>query len=578
MLKVFKYVGVYRKYLIGSTLLVMMGAVFGIIPYFLLNDLLVAYLTGAGIGMTALAHTSILIGVCFICRAVLNGIGLSASHYGAFGTLLNIRHKFSKNMTRHPMGTIIETGTGTYKKGFTEDVELLEVVLAHVIPEGLPSLFMSIFGILVVFFLDWRLGLLSLAPVFISLIPLQIIMKKGLATMPSYFKAKDQLNAAIVEYVSGMEVVKIFNHTQGSYKKFVDITRQFYTITLGWMKSMWMPMAVTSAVLPTTILFSLPLGTVFYLNGSLPLEKFYLTLMISLGLGAHISKALNFMHGFPKLNYAMEKLESVFVRDRVQCGHRTEMPDNFHVRFENVSFAYEKEDVIKNLSLDMKQNTLTALVGESGSGKSTLAKLLVHYWDVNKGAITIGGVDIREFTMETLMSMTSYVAQDTFLFDTTIRENIAMGKPGADGEAVIAAAKSAACHEFIMGLDNGYDTKAGALTGKLSGGEKQRITIARAILKDAPIVILDEATAFADPENEDLIQQALAAVLRNKTAIVIAHRLNSIVDADNIVVLKQGEIASTGNQKKLLEASGIYRKLWARSEQANAWGLKVKET
>ena len=314
-----------------------------------------------------------------------------------------------------------------------------------------------------------------------------------------------------------------------------------------------------------------------YINGEITIDILLFTIMLNLSIGSPFIKFINFLPFIPNVAYAVENLEEIFVKESVCSGLRTDTPEDYTIRYEDITFAYEEKDIIKGLSVELKPNTLTAFVGESGSGKSTLAKLLMHFWDTKTGAITLGGVDIREYTSEVYMSMVSYVSQDTHLFSGTIAENIAMGKKGATRDEVVAVAKVSACHDFIMKLENGYDTDIGDLGGKLSGGERQRLTIARAILKDAPIIILDEATAFADAENEAFIQQALSELLKNKTAIVIAHRLNTIVGANNIVVLEDGKVNTQGTHSELMQNSPLYQKLWNRSERAVDWNLEVRD-
>ncbi len=447
--------------------------------------------------------------------------------------------------------------------------------MAHVIPEGLGNLLAPILVIIGVTILDWRMGLLSLVTIPAGVIAMMYMMKIGLKKMPDYYAAGANLNNTVVEYVSGMEVIKIFGQTTSSFKKYGDAVENYKMFTLDWYKACWKSMAVTYSVLPCTVLLTLPLGVVFYLDGSLELSTWIMILLLDLSLSTPLTKVINFIPMFPQVGHTLKTIESMFDVPDVQSGGRTENPESYDVAFSGVTFAYKEKDVVKNMSFTAKQNHLTALVGESGSGKSTLAKLLVHYWDVKDGSVSIGGVNIREYTYDTLMGLTSYVAQDTFLFTGTIGENIAMGKHGASQVEIENAAKAASCHDFIMSLENGYDTSVGGLGSKLSGGEKQRITIARAILKDAPIIILDEATAFADAENEDLIKEAVGKLIKNKTLIVIAHRLGTIRNADKIIVLGGGEIICEGTHDELMKNSDVYKNLWEKSELAENWNVRA---
>ena len=570
-----KYAGEFRKYVYWATFVILVGTVFGIIPYYFINLMLVDIISGKGIDFVELLWLAG--GSCFFLVAgyFLQSFGLKLSHVGAFGTLYNMRVRFAKDMANHSFGDISSEGTGKYKKAFVEDINTVERLVAHFIPEGLPNGFLLLIVLIAIFNADYRMGLLSLAILPIGLIPTLLMFKFGMAMMPEYYDVKSHLNDTIIEYIAGMEVVKVFGITDKAYARFTKAVDNNRDKTLGWWRKSWPIQSVVGAGLACTILFVLPFGTILYLNGEITLEVLILSIMLNIGIGSSYNKFINFLPFFANVDYAVENLEKLFVKESVCCGLRTEEPKSYRINYENVSFAYEDKDVIRDLDIELKPDTLTAFVGESGSGKSTLAKLLMHFWDVKTGAIYVDGVDIREFTNEVYMSMVSYVSQDTHLFSGTIAENIGMGKVGATREDIIEVAKASACHDFIMKLENGYDTDIGELGGKLSGGEKQRITIARAILKDAPIIILDEATAFADAENEALIQTALGELLKGKTAIVIAHRLNTIVNANNIVVLEQGKVHSQGTHKELLETSPLYQKLWYRSERAIDWNLEV---
>lgn len=576
MFSVFKYSGEYRKNTIIAIILIMLSIPIGIIPYFFLSNLINSYLDNNAT-LQGVLISSTWIFMFFSLKHILNGLGLSQSHKGAYGTLYKVRTKLANDLTKQPLGEILENGTGKYKKGFVEEVGRLELILAHIIPEGIPNLITPILVIITVFFIDWRMGFLSLASIPIGAVAMMIMFKIGMKTMPEYYASGSRLNSTIVEYISGMEVIKIFGQTTESYKRYADAVKNYKDKTLKWCKDSWLPMSIVYSALPCTILLTLPIGILFHLHGSLEISTLILILMLDLSIASPLTRIIQFMPMIPQVKYTMKQIEAIFSTPDVQCGNETTLPKSYDVSFENVTFAYGETDVLENVSFSAKQNQLTALVGESGSGKSTLSKLLVHFWDVKSGSVKIGGKDIRNFTFETLMSMTSFVAQDTFLFKGTIAENICMGKLNATNEEIVTAAKAASIHEFIMSLPNGYQSDVGGLGSKLSGGEKQRITLARAILKDAPIIVLDEATAYADAENEDLIQSAVKNLIKNKTVIVIAHRLGTIKDANSIVVLKNGTVNGVGKHNKLLKECSLYKKLWERSQIAENWSLAVKE-
>ena len=572
MKKIISYAGKNKKFLIWAIVALFFSTIVGIIPYFLINEIIMDFL-GNTVDLQTILLLVLGVGLGLVLKSILFGAGLGLSHIGAFNTLYNMRVTFAKNMAHQPMGHILDEGTGKYKKTFVEDISLLESCLAHMIPEGIPYLFGTIITIIVIFVTDWRLGLATLAMIPISMIPMVYMMKVGLAKMPQYFASRDTLNHSLIEYVSGMEVIKIFNKANKSYGQLETAVNNSNTFTLDWCKVTWKSTAVLYSLLPCTLLVPLPLGIYFFVNGDISLSSLTLVLMLCLAISEPLIKLVSFMPSIPQLNYAIEKIEKVFIHDDVTNGDFDKPSTNTDISFKNVTFAYKEKDVIKNLNLDIPQNSMCALVGASGSGKSTLAKLLMHFWDVKEGSVSIGGKDIKEFTFNNLMNHISYVSQENTLFDGTVFDNIAVAKEGISKEDVVSACKKANCHDFIMSLSNGYDTNVGTLGGKLSGGERQRITIARAIIKNAPIVVLDEATAFADAENEFLIQEALSSLLIGKTVIVIAHKLHTITDVDKIIVLSDGQIDSEGTHEELLKKSNIYQKLWEQNQKSVNWNF-----
>ena len=384
------------------------------------------------------------------------------------------------------------------------------------------------------------------------------------------------MNNTIVEYINGMEVVKIFNRDGASYRRFEQDIHSYRDFTLDWYRVCWPWMAVYNSFLPCVAFFTLPIGGYFVLQGLSSLPDLVLVLCMSFGIGAPLLRAVGFMSTLPQINYKIDSLENMMNQPPLCQTGDTFRGKNHEISFENVSFAYEEETVLHAVSFEAAQGTLTALVGESGSGKSTLAKLLVHFYDVKEGAVKIGGQDVREMSLEALNQEISYVSQEQYLFNLTLMENIRLGKLSATDAEVLAAAEKAQCNEFFERLEKGIDTLAGDGGKQLSGGERQRISLARAILKNAPIVVLDEATAFMDPENEEKMNEAIAEVIQGKTVIVIAHRLQSIMDADKICVLNEGRLEAVGTHKALLETSQCYQKLWQASEESSNWHVSTQ--
>ncbi len=576
--KVLFYAKEHKNKLYISIGLIFCSVLVQMIPYLLAYHLLTTFIEGDGGSVTYVILMAAGIGIAKLLKTWLYGKGLIASHNVAFDTLMGMRIAFAGKMMKLPMGQIKEKGVGAYKKNFIDDIEQMETLLAHMIPEGLPYIFSPLIVFVILLIVDWRLSLLSLASIPFGLIAIILMMVTGMKKMENYYRAEERMNKTIVEYIAGMEVIKIFNRTTSSFEKYVDNVKGYRDYTLGWYKSSWTYTGIYTSVLPCTVLLLLPVGLKFYLDGTLDLSTFLFALMIAMSIGIPLVKLMEFIPTIPNLTFKINELEKTFQGEEIKSNEKGVKPDNYKVSYKDVTFAYEEVDVIKQVSFEADENAVTAIVGESGSGKSTLAKLLVKFWDVDSGRIEIGGVDISDMSIERLMNSVSYVSQDTFLFDIPLIENIRIGRPEATDEEVIEAAKFAQCHDFILKLKNGYQTMPGDSGDKLSGGEKQRITIARAILKDAPIIILDEATSSTDAENEDKIQDALNSLIVGKTLIVIAHRLSTIVEADKIILMDEGRMTASGTHEELLERSVKYQQLWEAHIEATQWDIHVKDS
>ncbi len=576
LIKVLAYAQEYKRKLYLAVFLISSSVILGIIPYIMVYDIIVSFVEKNSVALEYIFLMTGGIALCLFLKSFFYYKGLDASHEAAFDTLMGMRKKFAEKMIRLSLGDINDKGTGSYKKNFVDDIENIEAFIAHMLPEGIPYTIAPIVVFIALLILDWRLALLSTGPIPIGALSMILLMKMSIKKMGPYYQSVQKMNATIVEYISGMEVIKIFNKTTNSYGEYVSSVENYRRYTLDWFEESWTYMAVCAAVLPCTIILLLPIGTVFYVNGTLALSTFVLALLLAISLGTFLVKFINFFPILPQLIHKIEQLEKTFEGKELSLTDKGQDPENYNVEYKNITFAYDNKDVIKNVSFYAKQNSVTAIVGESGSGKSTLAKLLVHFWDVKDGEITIGNVNINNMSFERLMNLTSYVSQDAFLFNTSVMDNIRIGRLNASDKEVISAAKLAMCHDFIMDMENGYETIAGDAGDKLSGGQKQRITIARAILKNAPIIILDEATAFTDSENEDKIQQALNQLIVGKTLIVIAHRLSTIVEADNIILMDKGSLIMQGSHDELLLKSNIYQSLWEAHIESINWDINVK--
>ena len=589
--KVFEYAGPHKKDLYIATFIVLLSVLMGVLPFVLAYQVISPLVMGNAVDTKYVCIRVIGVLICLILQAILYGWGLDVSHKAAYSTLLRLRTSLQKRFEAVPLGFIQDKGTGTIKKLFVDDVDSLEVLLAHSLPEGIANLMIPIAIYVAMFFIDWKLALLSLASIPISFAAMMIMYSVGMKKIGPYYMAGQKMNNTIIEYINGMEVVKVFNKDAESYERFRKDISDYRDYTLEWYKAAWPWMAIYSSLLPCTIILTLPLGAWFVLCGFSTLPDLILVLCLSLSIGIPLLKSLSFLPTMPQLNYKIAALEQVLETAPLQQTDAVFHGKNYDICFDHITFGYEKsqpgpdgqpmvtmDEVIHDISFTAKAGQKTALVGESGSGKSTLAKLLIHYYDPQQGSISIGGQKITEMSLEALNSQVSYVAQDQYLFNTSILENIRIGRPDATDEEVLEAAKKAQCMEFLEKLPQGIHSMAGDAGKMLSGGQRQRISLARAILKNAPIIVLDEATAYADPENEEKMEAAIAELVKGKTLFVIAHKLPAIMNADQICVIEHGKLAATGTHAELLAICEEYKKLWKASQDSAEWKVNaVKE-
>lgn len=568
------YIGEYKKYTVWAVILMCIGIMASITPYFFLYQIISPLTRGESVDMTFVLIRVVAVAVCEIVFAVSYVQGLAFSHVSAYNTLKNLRVSLQGKLEKQPLGSIKELGTGRIKKVFTDDIDQIELLLAHAIPEGIANILIPVIIIVLMLITDWRLGLLSLVPLVVGMFAMGMMMKSGMSLMNDYYESAAKMNNTIIEYVNGMEVVKVFNKDGDSYKRFGEVVRNYRDFTIAWYKVCWPWMAAYTSVLPCLVLLMLPFGSMMVLGGTISLDKMILVMCMSFSVGPSFLKALNFAGKFPQLDYKIAELEKMMDKPALKEGTSGFIGDNHDVEFKDVHFSYDEKEVIHGVDLMLKQGTTTALVGESGSGKSTLAKLLVHYYDLDSGFVSIGGQDITDMSLEALNDQVAFVSQEQFLFNTTLYENILIGRPDASKEEVLDAARRAQCEEFLNRFPEGIMTQAGDGGKQLSGGERQRISLARAILKDAPIIVLDEATAFMDPENEEKMNAALDEIVKNKTVLVIAHRLSTIKNADCICVMKDGVCIASDTHEGLLETCPEYKKLWDSSVSASTWKIK----
>ena len=499
----------------------------------------------------------------FFLKVLLSSLSTVTSHKAAYRTLEKLRLNALKKLQKVPMGTLLNTPTASYKELIVDRIEAMEVPLAHLMPELTADILTPVLMLAAMLVLDWRLALLSLLPMLLSFVIMGIGMRNYGEEGAGALAATEKMTGAVVEYIGGIEVVKAFSQSAGSYEKYAAAVRGNADYYIGWMKKSQKTMCTYNAVLPSVLLTVLPGGLILWNGGSLDSVTFLTSVILSVGFITMISEAYAFANTIAMLGKYTQDIDSLMSAPELDHGEIPAEPRDASISFRNVHFSYDKgREILHGIDLDMKPDAMIALVGPSGSGKSTVARLIAEFWDPTEGEILLGGCPLKNMPLSQLNQMVSYVSQDNYLFDRSIRENIRMGRPDATDAEVEQAAKDCGCDHFIRGLQEGYDTCAGSGGHALSGGERQRIAIARAMLKNAPIVILDEATAFMDPENETLIQKSISALTKGKTLIVIAHRLSTVTQADQILVINEGAVEASGTHGQLLDSCPLYQSMW----------------
>ena len=560
---IYEFAGEKKSYYIISVLFALVGAVCQVLPFYIVAQIIKKLLLGE---MDFMAYTTDLIAlvVVWLIRVLCHGISTTLSHKATFTVLGNVRKRGLLKMEKMALGDIQNRGSGELKNILVERIDSIETTLAHIIPECSGNIFVVICTLIYLFSIDWRMALASLITFPIGLMCFMLMMIGYEENYGRTVRATKNLNDTAVEYISGIEVIKVFGKAKSSYEKFVAAAKEGAAAYVDWMRKSNVYFVTAINVMPATLIAVLPIGGLLLKSGSLGSFDFILIIIMAFGLITPIVQIMAYNDDMAKMGTIIEEVVSIIdAKEMPRPKVNEEEPVNNDIKFENVHFGYTKEiEVLHGVSGEFKEGSFNALVGPSGGGKSTIAKLISAFFDVDDGSITIGGVDIRKLSMETYYKTVAYVSQDNFLFDTTVRENIRMGNPGASDAEVEQAAKDCGCYEFIMNLQNGFDTVVGGGGSHLSGGEQQRISIARAMLKNAPVVILDEATAYTDPENEAIIQESVARLVKGKTLIVIAHRLSTIKNADQIIVVNKGEIDSRGTHDELLKNSKLYKSLW----------------
>ena len=573
------YAGGSKKRLIGSVILSVISVASGLVPYYCVFRMIEAFAAGR-LTVQAIGLWCGYALLAYLVKVVFFGFSTMLSHYAAYHILEGLRLRVADRFLHAPLGEVTAHSIGEIKNLVVDKIENIEPPLAHMIPEGMGHLVLPVVSIAALACIDWRVALASLITVPFSLICMMLTFRISGKNFNKYNDSNAAMNSTIVEYIEGIEVIKAFGRTGASYDKYAKSIMDYRTFVLKWLSSTWVTFKLAFALFPSTLLGTLPMCLWLGTGGAITAAEAALGVMLSMSMVTSLAKLEVFSNEIKGMQMTVEELQQYLDMPELpepEC--RAELSGH-GVTLKQVRFSYTGEvegEVLHGVDLDIPQGSFTALVGPSGGGKSTVAKLISRFWDVTEGTITIGGVDVREMPLSQLADTVSFVTQDNFLFRCSLKENIRLGNPKASDEEVVAAARAAQCEEFIARLPQGYDTPAGEAGKRLSGGEKQRIAIARMILKNAPVVILDEATAFTDPENEAKIQQSIAALAKGKTLLVIAHRLSTVCGADNIVVLNDGKIVAQGRQEQLLETCPLYRQMWRAHIGAKDWAVSGKE-
>lgn len=575
----FAYAEGEKSRLILSVVLSVLSVMLGLVPFYCMYRLIC--LMAAGTATAALAVKWCLLALAaYAAKVMLFGLSTGTSHAMAYTILEGLRLRLADRFLHAPLGNVENHTIGEIKTMMVDKIETLEPPLAHMIPEGAGHVVLPVVSIIALLCVDWRLALASLVTFPLSFLCMGLTFKISGKNFDKYDQSASYMNSTIVEYIEGIEVIKAFGRAGVSYEKYASAITDFRTFVVKWLASTFATMKLSFALFPSTLIGTLPVALALANKGVITAPEAALVVMLSISMVGSLAKLEVFSENMRQAKFTVEGLEEFLEMPELsEPAERAEI-SHTDVALRDVHFSYtgeEKDEVLHGVDLTLPEGSFTALVGPSGGGKSTVAKLIARFWDVTSGAITFGGVNVKDMPLSQLSEYVSFVTQDNFLFRCSLLENIRLGNPSATDEEVKAAARAAQCEEFISKLSQGYDTPAGEAGKRLSGGEKQRIAIARMMLKNAPIVILDEATAFTDPENEDNIQRSIAALTKGKTLLVIAHRLSTIKNADNIVVLKEGRIVAQGKQEQLLENCPLYSDMWRSHIGAKNWAVSTAE-
>ena len=546
----------------ASALIAIIGVGLGVIPYFSVANIINNIVEGkVEIGAYIPYILAVLVGL--LGSILFHEFSTIISHNLAYRVIEGKRKKLVDKLSKISMGEIEKRSSGQWSQFMVETLDKMEQPIAHVIPEVIANLLIPIVLVVIIFIMDWRIGVANLLTIPLGLLFFMMMMRGYEEKSKRYQEASKAMNTTMVEYVNGIKVIKAFNKSASSFGKFKETVNENKKAMLDWYLSVCFSMTGAMETIPATMIFVLPTSLYLFMQGSVEMSLLIMCILLSYASYKPLIKAMSHLETMANIKIVMKEINKVMEIPDLERGKQLKHIKSYDVEFQNVSFAYdESKNVLNNISFKANEKELTAIVGDSGGGKSTIAKLIAGFWNIDKGKILIGDVDLNDMPLKQNMELITYVSQENFLFNKTILENLRVAKEDASMDEIKEACVKASCHDFIMNLPNGYETVVGEGGSSLSGGERQRIVIARSFLKNSPIVLLDEATAYSDPDNEAIIQESIDALIKDKTVIMIAHRLSTIVKANKIIVVDNGNIVEEGSHEKLLELNGRYREMW----------------
>lgn len=545
-----------------SALIAIIGVGLDVVPYFSIANIINNIVEGkVEIGAYIPYILAVLVGL--LGSVLFHELSTIISHNLAYRVIEGKRKKLVDKLSKISMGEIEKRSSGQWSQFMVETLDKMEQPIAHVIPEVIANLLIPIVLVVIIFIMDWRIGVANLLTIPLGLLFFMMMMRGYEEKSKRYQEASKAMNTTMVEYVNGIKVIKAFNKSASSFGKFKETVNENKKAMLDWYLSVCFSMTGAMETIPATMIFVLPTSLYLFMQGSVEMSLLIMCILLSYASYKPLIKAMSHLETMANIKIVMKEINKVMEIPDLERGKQLKHIKSYDVEFQNVSFAYdESKNVLNNISFKANEKELTAIVGDSGGGKSTIAKLIAGFWNIDKGKILIGDVDLNDMPLKQNMELITYVSQENFLFNKTILENLRVAKEDASMDEIKEACVKASCHDFIMNLPNGYETVVGEGGSSLSGGERQRIVIARSFLKNSPIVLLDEATAYSDPDNEAIIQESIDALIKDKTVIMIAHRLSTIVKANKIIVVDNGNIVEEGSHEKLLELNGRYREMW----------------